>query len=178
VLDPKHTLVEFAVKYMLFTTVKGRLSGVSGTIHADLRRCAAELGLDLDQFERDRRTPAVAGRIDRDVASGERSGVEGTPTFFINGLGQDGPFDLDSLRPGDRGRPALSLTEAHRPACDPEGDEEIRYDQPSDFTLHTPGPGARRPPAHARGLRGLPEDRQLVGAPAAVPGLRTRGLLR
>ena len=37
VIDPKHTLVEFAAKYMTFTTVKGRFSGVSGTIHADER---------------------------------------------------------------------------------------------------------------------------------------------
>ena len=29
--------------------------------------------------------------------SGVRSGVNGTPTFFINGMRHDGPFDLDSL---------------------------------------------------------------------------------
>jgi protein-disulfide isomerase len=28
---------------------------------------------------------------------GVRSGVNGTPTFFINGRRHDGPFDLDSL---------------------------------------------------------------------------------
>ena len=65
---------------------------------ADLQRYAAEVGLGIDRFERDRRSPAVAERIDRDLASGERSGVEGTPTFFVNGVRHDGPFDLDSLR--------------------------------------------------------------------------------
>jgi protein-disulfide isomerase len=64
----------------------------------DLRRYAAQLGLDLDRFDRDRRSPAVAERIERDLASGERSGVRGTPTFFVNGARHDGPFDLDSLR--------------------------------------------------------------------------------
>src|ERR1700687_3532699 len=34
-IDPKHTLVEFAVTYLTFTTVKGRFDGVSGTIRAD-----------------------------------------------------------------------------------------------------------------------------------------------
>jgi protein-disulfide isomerase len=64
----------------------------------DLRRYAAELGLDLARFERDRGSPAVAERIDRDLASGERSGVEGTPTFFVNGRRHEGSFEVDSLR--------------------------------------------------------------------------------
>jgi len=53
---------------------------------------------DPDRFARDPSGPAVAGRIDRDLASGEHSGVEGTPTFFVNGVRHDGPYDLDSLR--------------------------------------------------------------------------------
>ena len=31
-IDPKHTLVEFSVRHMMVTTVKGRFGGVSGTI--------------------------------------------------------------------------------------------------------------------------------------------------
>jgi len=31
-IDPNHTLVEFSVKHMMFTTVKGRFTKVSGTI--------------------------------------------------------------------------------------------------------------------------------------------------
>lgn len=66
---------------------------------ADLRRYAADLGLDLEPFERGRRSPAVAERIERDLATGERSGVEGTPTFFVNGPRHDGSsFEVDSLR--------------------------------------------------------------------------------
>lgn len=34
-LDPAHTLVEFSAKHMMITTVKGRFTEVSGTIHAD-----------------------------------------------------------------------------------------------------------------------------------------------
>lgn len=34
-IDPKHTLVEFAVTYLAFTTVKGHFEGVSGTIRSD-----------------------------------------------------------------------------------------------------------------------------------------------
>jgi polyisoprenoid-binding protein YceI len=34
-LDPAHTLAEFGVKHMMFTTVKGRFPGVSGTFTVD-----------------------------------------------------------------------------------------------------------------------------------------------
>jgi polyisoprenoid-binding protein YceI len=34
-LDPAHTAVEFAVKHMMFTTVRGRFKTLSGTIHVD-----------------------------------------------------------------------------------------------------------------------------------------------
>src|SRR5260370_32348401 len=65
----------------------------------DLQKYATELGLDADRFERDRRSPEIARRIDQDVNSGERSGVDGTPTFYVNGIRHDGGYDLESLRP-------------------------------------------------------------------------------
>ena len=34
-LDPAHTAVEFAVKHMMFTTVRGRFKALSGEIHID-----------------------------------------------------------------------------------------------------------------------------------------------
>ena len=66
---------------------------------ADLKGYAVELGLDSDRFARDRTSPQVANRIDRDLASGERSGVPGTPTFYVNGIRDDGGYDQGSLRP-------------------------------------------------------------------------------
>jgi protein-disulfide isomerase len=64
----------------------------------DLQKYATELGLDADRFERDRRSPEIARRIDQDINSGERSGVEGTPTFYVNDIRHDGGYDLESLR--------------------------------------------------------------------------------
>jgi protein-disulfide isomerase len=64
----------------------------------DLHRYAAELGLDAGRFERDRSSETVAERIDRDLVSGERSGVGGTPTFYINRVRHDGSYDVQSLR--------------------------------------------------------------------------------
>jgi polyisoprenoid-binding protein YceI len=49
-IDPKHTLVEFGVKHMMFTTVKGRFTGVRGTINcadeADASRASVEAEID------------------------------------------------------------------------------------------------------------------------------------
>jgi protein-disulfide isomerase len=46
---------------------------------------AERFGLDLERFNRDRRSDAVRARIERDFASGIRAGVPGTPTAFVNG---------------------------------------------------------------------------------------------
>jgi protein-disulfide isomerase len=46
---------------------------------------AERLGLDLERFEADRRSEAVAERVDRDFRSGVRAGVATTPTQFIGG---------------------------------------------------------------------------------------------
>lgn len=43
------------------------------------------LGLDLDRFERDRRSDAVAERVARDFRDGIRAGVVTTPTLFFDG---------------------------------------------------------------------------------------------
>lgn len=46
---------------------------------------ARKLGLNMDQFKRDVASPAVKERVERDRATGQRLGVQGTPTFFLNG---------------------------------------------------------------------------------------------
>jgi protein-disulfide isomerase len=60
---------------------------------ADLRRYADRLGLDLARFESDLVDPAVAARVERDIESGVRSGVDGTPSLFIDGIRYRGPRD-------------------------------------------------------------------------------------
>jgi len=65
---------------------------------ADLRGHAERLGLDLARFDTDLLDRAVAARIERDVDSGERSGVDGTPSLFIDGIRYGGPRDQAGLR--------------------------------------------------------------------------------
>jgi protein-disulfide isomerase len=64
---------------------------------ADLRRYAERLGLDPASFDADRLDPAIAARIERDVATGDGSGVDGTPSLFIDGARYRGPHDSADL---------------------------------------------------------------------------------
>jgi protein-disulfide isomerase len=64
----------------------------------DLRRYAAELGLDVARFDSDRAGAAVVERVRRDVQSGTASGeVRGTPTLFIDGVVHRGSYDAATL---------------------------------------------------------------------------------
>lgn len=46
---------------------------------------AEDLGLDMDQYQADYDDPATIERIKKDIEDGQALGVQGTPTFFING---------------------------------------------------------------------------------------------
>lgn len=63
----------------------------------DLVGYAKRLHLDVPRFTTELTTHAHAKRIREDFLSGVRSGVNGTPTFFINGVRHDGANDFDSL---------------------------------------------------------------------------------
>ncbi|KUJ59938.1 disulfide bond formation protein DsbA [Flavobacteriaceae bacterium CRH] len=50
-----------------------------------LLELAEKLGLDIHQFNTDIKKPEVADKIDSDFESGLMSGVNGTPSLFVNG---------------------------------------------------------------------------------------------
>jgi protein-disulfide isomerase len=62
-----------------------------------LEKYADYLGLDLAKFNTDMSSHVHADRIREDFLSGVRSGVNGTPTFYINEVRYDGSFDLETL---------------------------------------------------------------------------------
>jgi protein-disulfide isomerase len=51
---------------------------------------ARRFGLDLERFEADRRSDAVAARVERDFRSAVRAGVVRTPTLFVDGVQHPG----------------------------------------------------------------------------------------
>ena len=63
----------------------------------DLAEYAAGLGLDETRLIREVTASVYAPRIREDFKSGVRGGVNGTPTFFINGERYDGQPDLKHL---------------------------------------------------------------------------------
>jgi protein-disulfide isomerase len=58
---------------------------------------AKRIGLDLRKFKNDVRQDVVENRIKEDRQSGIRSGINGTPTFYINGTRYDDSPDHDSM---------------------------------------------------------------------------------
>ncbi len=62
-----------------------------------LVRLAEEAGADPEVVLADLRGDRLEGRVREDFMGGVRSGVNGTPTFFINGRRHDGSWDEESL---------------------------------------------------------------------------------
>ena len=58
---------------------------------------AEELGLDVERFATELENQVYAARVKEDFISGVRSGVNGTPTFFINGVRHEGSFDYETM---------------------------------------------------------------------------------
>lgn len=52
---------------------------------AKIQDIAKELGIDMERFNKDMRSPAIKSLIDRDMSNGREIGIRGTPTIFING---------------------------------------------------------------------------------------------
>ena len=50
-----------------------------------VKEIAQQLNLDMEKFEKDQQDPQIRAMINRDLAEGNRAGVRGTPTIFVNG---------------------------------------------------------------------------------------------
>jgi protein-disulfide isomerase len=62
-----------------------------------LLQYARKLALDVDAVANALDTHRFLPRIREDFIGGARSGVNGTPTMFINGVRMDGPWNAESL---------------------------------------------------------------------------------
>jgi len=58
---------------------------------------AHKAGLDLERFRNDIQDPALNDKVEKDFYGGLRSGVNATPTFFINGQKYDGDWSGHNL---------------------------------------------------------------------------------
>ena len=58
---------------------------------------ALKIGLEIYQFEADLSGERFAKRVRADFRGGVRSGVNGTPTFFVNGLRYNGEHTYEAM---------------------------------------------------------------------------------
>ena len=65
--------------------------------HTVAQGYAVMLGLEIDKFESEIRQHVHAKRIKEDFMGGIRSGVNGTPTFYVNGVRHDGPAEAKAI---------------------------------------------------------------------------------
>ncbi|MBL0888225.1 Na+/H+ antiporter NhaA [Myceligenerans indicum] len=63
----------------------------------DILERADRLGLDLEKFEKDLTSPAVAARVRDDMLDAEAMDITAVPTLFVNGRRHTAPHDAQSL---------------------------------------------------------------------------------
>ena len=63
----------------------------------DLHAYAEHLGIDVERFDKDLAEHVHAPRVHEDFMSGVRSGVNGTPSFYVNGARHDDSYDFETL---------------------------------------------------------------------------------
>jgi polyisoprenoid-binding protein YceI len=102
-IDPAHTSIEFAVKHMMFTTVRGRFKDFSGTIEAD------EQNPDRSRVTVEIKASSLdTGNADRDahLRSADFLDVENHPTITFRSKRVEGAMKKE----GDRFRMTGDLT--------------------------------------------------------------------
>jgi protein-disulfide isomerase len=58
---------------------------------------AKKVGLDIDKFKNEMSEHVYAPLINKSLKAGIDSGVEGTPTFFVNGIRYEDSWDFDTF---------------------------------------------------------------------------------
>jgi protein-disulfide isomerase len=89
---------EAAAAQGAFWPMHDALYGARGALgFEDIVGLAGGLGLDAERVRAELEDRVHAERVAADRASGEATGVAGTPTFFVNGVRHTGAFDAQSL---------------------------------------------------------------------------------
>jgi protein-disulfide isomerase len=104
-LSEIHPLAEPAAETAEFAGASGRFWQVHDSLFRNqvllgpqlLLTIIVGLGLSKELLREALDSRRFADKIGQDFLGGVRSGVNGTPTFFINGVRHDGSFDLRSL---------------------------------------------------------------------------------
>ena len=104
-LDPEPPAAEHAAEAAEAAAVQGKFWEMHDSLFehqqalddAHLVHYAVALNLDKETFKREMTEHVHTNRVREDFLSGVRSGVNGTPTFFINGVRHDDSYELETL---------------------------------------------------------------------------------
>lgn len=102
-----HSQAELAAEASLAAQAQGKFWPLHDKMYANFRIInrvrilgwAAELGLDLSRFRADLDSHKYAARVHAEEQEGEVAGVEGTPTFYINGKRFNSVFEVKAVAP-------------------------------------------------------------------------------
>jgi protein-disulfide isomerase len=96
--EPAAETAEFAAAHNKFWEMHDLLYENQDRLDdALLFELAQKLQLDPAELREALESKEFEPRVRADFSSGVRSGVNGTPTFFLNGRRHDGPYDFNSL---------------------------------------------------------------------------------
>jgi protein-disulfide isomerase len=62
-----------------------------------LLNLAKNLNLNINEFQKSLIDPVLAAKVESDFESGILSGVNGTPSFYINSQKYNGPYTFEDL---------------------------------------------------------------------------------
>lgn len=58
---------------------------------------AKQIGLNMDRFKADMDSRKFKAQVEKELAEGDKAGVEGTPTVFVNGQKYNGSLDPEAF---------------------------------------------------------------------------------
>jgi protein-disulfide isomerase len=102
-----HSEAQLAAEASLAANAQGKFWPMHDKLFANFRKLsrdniflwAKESGLDMEKFKVDLQSGKFRPVVEKDVKDGFEAGVQGTPTFFINGQRYNGLLDLASVKP-------------------------------------------------------------------------------
>jgi protein-disulfide isomerase len=103
----EHSQAALAAEASLAAHAQGKFWPLHDKMYANFRQIsyprilawALETGLDMQRFRADLDSHKYAAEVHNEEQQGEAAGVEGTPTFFIDGKKFNGVFEVSAIAP-------------------------------------------------------------------------------
>jgi protein-disulfide isomerase len=103
----EHSQAALAAEASLAAHAQGRFWPLHDKMYANFRQInyprilawALETGLDMQRFRADLDSHKYAAEVHHEEQQGEAAGVEGTPTFFVDGKKFNGVFEVSAIAP-------------------------------------------------------------------------------